>query len=79
MDAQALMQRITECSFALMDLQLYLDTHPDDALALDEYKTCSQTLNQLKQEHNHTYAPLHSNAKDSQGWQWSQTPWPWDI
>lgn len=79
MDAQALMQKITECGFALMDLQLYLDTHPTDALALKEYKACSQTLKQLKDEHNDTCAPLHSDAEDSQGWQWSRSPWPWDI
>lgn len=81
MDAQALMQKITECGFALTDLHLYLDTHPKDTVALDEYKTHSQALKQLKDKYNHTYAPLHSfcNTEDDKGWQWSSSPWPWDI
>lgn len=35
--ARTLMQRIYEASFAVDDIVLYLDTHPDDMNALNYY------------------------------------------
>ena len=33
---RSLLQQITECEFICIDINLYLDTHPNDARALSE-------------------------------------------
>ena len=39
--------KIQELSFACVDLNLYLDTHPDDANAVNMYNSFSKQLNVL--------------------------------
>ena len=38
--------KIQELSFACVDLNLYLDTHPDDANAVNMYNSFSKQLNE---------------------------------
>ena len=56
--------KIQELSFACVDLNLYLDTHPDEAIRNYECK----------------YGPLTNFGYGKSGcpWQWVEQPWPWD-
>ena len=38
--------KIQELSFACVDLNLYLDTHPDDACAINMYNSFTKQLNE---------------------------------
>lgn len=76
-----LMRQIAECSFALLDLQLYLDTHPADAQAQSDYAVHNRQLGLLKEQYISAYAPQNDleNAACGGEWQWYDQPWPWDI
>lgn len=76
-----LLQQIAEYEFFLVDLNLYLDTHSSDTGALNDYNSHSQQLTVLKDKYTRDYAPLENfgNALSLSGWQWNDTPWPWDL
>ena len=62
------LQQINEVSFAVNDMLLYLDTHPEDQKALRYFSDISD-------------GPLtiDSAAVSSENaWKWSQQPFPWE-
>jgi len=75
-----LLNHINTVSFAVDDIQLYLDTHPDDEEALayfHEYK--EQSVKALK-EYAACYGPLTIDTVDEScgdRWTWINEPWPW--
>ena len=54
---RCLFQQINEVSFAVNDLLLYLDTHPDDERALAFFAEVSDRRNQLLTEYARDYGP----------------------
>ena len=81
MDAtqQALMQRIREGRFACIDLNIYLDTHPDDEAAKADYVCYSEKLMQLIDCYEAQYGPLMNfGASPTTVGSWVFQPWPWD-
>lgn len=67
--------------FVLVELTLYLDTHPLDSQALQQFNQMSQKRQQLAHQFELEYGPLlqygHSYSKHP--WQWSEAPWPWQV
>ena len=83
MDTQAtrsLSDRIAQNVFALVDLQLYLDTHPADTGALEQYIDISEQLRLLKSQYIREHAPLYNfGGAGNSKWLWNESPWPWEI
>ena len=52
------LQQINEVSFAVNDMLLYLDTHPEDQKALRYFSDISDRRNQLMAEYAEKYGPL---------------------
>lgn len=78
---QQLLNTINEVSFAVNDIQLYLDTHPNDANALAFYRTKIRIRKEALQEYARLYGPLTIDTADdtaSQSWEWVMQPWPWE-
>lgn len=78
-DRDRLLERIAACDFAIVELHLFLDTHPNDnaaATKLDEYVIKS---NELRREFESKFGPLNAMDKDSNRWAWISNPWPWDT
>ena len=65
-------------TFALKDLNLYLDTHPSDDSMLVEFNKINNKLIQLKNEYENLYGPLCINSMNSDTYSWINNPWPWD-
>lgn len=67
--------------FVLLELTLYLDTHPYDLAAIQQYNRFAQQRQAMAQPFETEFGPLmpsgHSYSK--QPWEWTQTPWPWQI
>lgn len=67
--------------FVLVELSLFLDTHPNDAAALQQFNQYASMRKQVAQHFEASYGPLlqygHSGPQDS--WKWSQPPWPWQV
>ena len=77
---ESLMQQIRQIEFVCVDLNLYLDTHPDDERAAMDYSCYSQQLMALKREYEENYGPLPNFGNSIIGSQftWVDDPWPWE-
>lgn len=68
-------------SFVLVDLQLYLDTHPDDETAFQDFVAFSKRQRLLKRSYEEQFGPLNhygeSTLADMQAWIFA--PWPWEL
>ena len=65
--------------FAVTELGLYLDTHPDDKEALrllTEYAALSQ---EGSRRYEARYGPLQLSAVTREGYNWTDDPWPWEV
>ena len=74
-----LMQKIMQCEFICIDINLYLDTHPCDERALSDYNCYAEQLRVLKDMYVSKYGPLQNfgNSISEGSWKWIDQPWPW--
>ena len=82
MDAmeRALLEKIGEARFACVDLRLYLDTHPDDAMAKADYLAYSMKLQQLIERYEQEYGPLMNFGQSpTEAGSWVFQKWPWEL
>ena len=72
-----LMKSVSEASFYVTDLQLYLDTHPDDIRALEMFKEACCQLKVCCDAFESCCYPLKacSSGKDDE-WDWLVGCWP---
>lgn len=77
---EMMLQELMEVDFRMKDLQLYLDTHPECAAAVEEYNAAANKYMAMKQHFEKMYGPLTLSGKDdfTTPWQWVQSPWPWE-
>jgi spore coat protein JB len=79
---QCALLRIMELEFAAIDLNLFLDTHPDDSCALTDFAAVSQELMKAKSEFEARYGPLMNfgfGLNEGNTWRWIESPWPWEV
>lgn len=65
--------------FTVVELALYLDTHPYDRNAIEYFNHYNRIKTQLEKEFSKTYYPLSLNyANSDQEWRWGAAPLPWE-
>lgn len=73
--------KLQQLNFATVELGMYLDTHPNDLQAIQQFNQLSREQHQSMQQFEIDYGPLmnagHSYSKFP--WQWVETPWPWQV
>ncbi|WP_301539630.1 spore coat protein CotJB [Paenibacillus sp. NEAU-GSW1] len=76
-----LLHELQAVDFVLVELNLYLDTHPNDFNAIQQYNHCAQVRQQLAHQYEMRYGPLNNFGHSFSGapWQWNDTPWPWQV
>lgn len=62
--------------FAIWDLHLYLDTHPDDHKAKELIDKYYDKYHELKKEYTAKYGPFEPD-RHGNGEKWLKSPWPW--
>lgn len=73
-----LMSLIQRTGFVLLDLALYLDTHPDCACALETYHEHRKIFNDALAVFQRRFEPLSiMGVYDENFWTWGNEPWPW--
>ncbi|MCC5911789.1 MAG: spore coat protein CotJB [Clostridiaceae bacterium] len=79
-ERRALMRKIQDVEFAALELQLYLDTHPQDQRAVMQFNQYARELMMLKQQYEMAYGPLlnYGFSPSQYPWRWIETPWPWE-
>lgn len=70
--------RLSAVQFAMWELHLYLDTHPDDISALKLHSKYREKYLKLKEEYEAKYGPL-TPGSGMPGVRWLKNPWPWDY
>lgn len=76
--AQQLLREIQAVNFALIDLNLYLNTHPMDEQALQLHNEYVEKYKMLVQEYEELYGMLTPTETSSFPWEWINEPWPWE-
>lgn len=78
---EQLLNTINEVSFAVDDIKLYLDTHPEDEEALAFYRDKVMVRNEALRKYARLYGPLTidtANESSDCRWEWVLQPWPWE-
>jgi hypothetical protein len=81
---EAMRTQIDQISFALEDLTLYLDTHPDCMLGLELFKKLQERRVRLLDEFGRQFYPLTidsmmgSDQNDMGEFSWGDCPMPWE-
>lgn len=79
-DIMELKKEITALHMMMIELQLYLNTHPSDREALAKRNEYAKIYKDIKDEYNQRYGMLtQTDASCSYPWQWIDQPWPWEY
>jgi len=77
MNREELMLKIQKLSFAKVETELFLDTHPDCRAALDYYRDVTDELDGLMTEYQNKYGPIVAEGSMGDRWTWIEGLWPW--
>lgn len=77
-DREMLLKKISTYQFAALDLQLYLDTHPDDMGAIEKMNMFKSKAAPLIKEYEEKFGPLQKGKTEGNNWNWIKAPWPWE-
>ena len=73
------LRSIQQYDFALYELQLYLDTHPDCTAAMHQYRKYKAMKQAAVDQFVRLYGPIIAEQSDTENqWNWIQNPWPWE-
>ena len=80
MNREEMLKRVQMLSFVLTDVNLFLDTHPTNAAALNFYNKYNLLYKQALDEYQTTFGPIvPSGVNIKDGWTWIDEPWPWEM
>ena len=74
---EEMLERIKCLNFAIIELGLYLDTHPDDEKALCLHRKYCKEYRELTDNYQKVYGPLTIQFPCNK-WRWLEEPWPWE-
>ena len=77
MRRQEMIDQIKSLNFAIIELGLYLDTHPEDQRALCMHREYCKEVKDLKDKYQKMYGPL-TIFYPCNKWRWLENPWPWE-
>ena len=78
-EKEQLLKDIGMADFVLIELTLYLDTHPDDRRAMEYFNHYNRIKIQMEREFSQKYFPLNTRLTDcSKTWRWGEAPLPWE-
>lgn len=73
-----LMRQLEQAGFAVDDVSLFLDTHPDNQEALAYYREVSNLRANALNAYEQQYGPLFSEHVTAGQWDWVTETWPWE-
>ncbi len=68
--------------FQIVDLTLYLDLFPNDAVAIKDFKIVYDRLKESQINYERNFGPLEFDsafAIKNGEWQYNKCPWPWEV
>ena len=74
---EQMIKKLKEYRFSIIELGLYLDTHPEDKKAIFMHKDYCNKYKNLADEYQKIYGPL-TQMFPCNKWRWLEEPWPWE-
>lgn len=75
----SLLMYINQVSFAMDDVNLFLDTHPCNKEAMEYYHMVKEQREKAMKEYNQKFGPLQIDQVEScDYWTWVEQAWPWE-
>jgi len=75
---ETLLKEVMAADFTVIDLNLYLDTHPYDQNAINLYNSSVQRSKMLRDAYERNFGPLTPLSFSRCPYQWIEPPWPWE-
>lgn len=77
---EELLFELMKYKFAMKELNLYLDTHPNDTKMISLYNKYLKEEKMVCDEYERNYGPLTLDSMylDDNLWKWNNSPWPWE-
>ena len=74
-----LLYNIQIIDFSLVEVNLFLDTHPTDMAALQYYHKLKALREKAVADYTARFGPLTIYTVESANcWSWIDNPWPWE-
>lgn len=79
MEREEVLKRLTALDFMLVDMGLFLDTHPEDVEGIAIYNEVLKEANKLRAIYEEKFGPLCSyrSISNENNFKWINNPWPW--
>ena len=78
-DMQCMLNDIGIIDFTLVELMLFLDTHPDSCEAMEYFNHYAKIKNKMMKDFSIMYYPLTKDLAESTiEWRWGAAPLPWE-
>ena len=77
-----LLNKIHAYDFAILEIELFLDTHPQNTKALTRREAFIKERNMLIKEYESKYGEFvvtTANVHSLKDWSWINGPWPWEF
>jgi spore coat protein JB len=77
---QEMLLEVQKLQFAALDTALYLDTHPNDPVALYRHKMHTDQLKTVKDAYEIQFGPMTIFSREvGDNWRYINSPWPWEV
>ena len=74
------MTELQALEFVVLELGLYLDTHPDDEEAFSLFRQYAAMEKAAKTAYEAKFGPLfQANSSANSSYRWLEGPWPWNY
>lgn len=78
-EGRRMLNDINIVDFVLVDLSLYLDTHPFDQEAMEYFNHYVRIKNKMSRDFSMRFFPLTTDqAESKKEWRWGAAPLPWE-
>lgn len=78
-EEQRMLRDIGIVDFTLVELMLFLDTHPNNREAMEYFNHYAKIKNKMVKDFSMMYYPLMKDYADSTTeWRWGAAPLPWE-
>mgnify|MGYP003500743130 CR=1 FL=1 len=76
-----ILEELQAVDFTLVELTLYLDTHPTDQNAIKQFNEFAEKRHQIRFKFESKFGPLqqYGNSYSDAKWSWHSLPWPWQV
>lgn len=80
-ERERLLLEIQMYSFAMWDLNLYLNTHPTDRNVIRMFDQYRNSYKKAKENYESRFGALHVDCVNANNgvWEWNSSPWPWEV